>query len=386
MAKEFESQITSPNLVDNRIYLLESAIDDIVNDLNTRSFSVLFGHNVNDIRQYIGYSIKGSGRKEQDGKVFSKFKTLDTESGKLFEVIMDDPHAPMGYSITIMVDEYEYDETSELFNVSHVRVVEFSATPTPCDDTTFGTTKAFSVNVENDLGISFDKLQSSFAKWDVKYINDLPNSSFAVVEKDYKDGEISDKRARHLPYKDADGNIDLPHLRNALARMGQIEAIGESESSEELRAKARKVLIPLAKKYLPDSKWAKEKRNEVEVEDMDLNKMASDILTKTDKAFDESKVKNEVQEDIPVDPAPVVNEDKPEDIVPIEKDTEEVKIVEEKTEDKPSEVEVLKKELKELKDKFEKLEKETFVVDFYKKDVKQNSEPEELDWSKVWRN
>lgn len=383
MAKEFESQITSPNLVDNRIYLLESAIDDIVNDLNARSFSVLFGHNTNDIRQYIGYSLKGSGRKESDGRVFSKFKTLDTESGKLFEVIMEDKDAPMGYSITLMIDEYEYDETSELFNVSHVRVVEFSATTTPCDDGTFGTTKSFNVNVENDLGISFEKLQSSFAKWDTKYINDLPNSSFAVVEKDYKDGEINDKKARHLPYKDADGNIDLPHLRNALSRMGQIEAVGSSETSEELRAKARKVLLPLAKKYLPDSKWAKEKRNEIEVEDMDLDKMASEIVSNVDKAFDNTKVKNEVQEDIPA-PAPVVNEDKPEEVVPVDKD--EVDEVIEDVEEKPSEVEALKKELKELKEKFEKMEKETFVVDFYKKDIQENSKPKELDWSKVWKN
>jgi hypothetical protein len=382
MGKEFESQITSPNLVDNGIYLLESSINDIVNDLNLKSFPVLFGHNTNDINQYVGYSIKGSAKKDSDGKVFCKFKTLDTDTGKLFETIMQDENAPMGYSITIMIDDYEFDESSKLFNVAHVRVVEFSATTTPCDDTTIGSTKSFNVNIDTDIGINFNSVKASFAKWDVKYINELPNTSFAVVEKDYKDGTIKDKSARHLPYKDVDGNIDLPHLRNALARMGQIEAVGESETSEELRAKARKVLIPLAKKYLPDSKWAKEKSNDIEVEDMDLDKMAKDIVAKTDEAFEKANVaKNEVPEEVLEDPKV---EDIPEE-VKVESVQEDVVKEDPIVEDEPSEVETMKKELQELKTKLAKIEKDTLVVNFYKeeKEVK-NEKPKDLDLTKLW--
>ena len=93
--------------------------------------------------------------------------------------------------------------------------------------------------------------------WTTAYINDLPNSAFAVVE------PCADERkdARHLPYKDASGEVDLPHLRNALARMNQIKSVCGG-SDEELRAKAKRKLIPLAKKHLPNSQWAKEEFEE----------------------------------------------------------------------------------------------------------------------------
>jgi hypothetical protein len=35
------------------------------------------------------------------------------------------------------------------------------------------------------------------AVWTRKYINDLPNAAFAVIEKGYKEGD--NKNARHLP-------------------------------------------------------------------------------------------------------------------------------------------------------------------------------------------
>ena len=92
------------------------------------------------------------------------------------------------------------------------------------------------------------------ARWTRAYINDLPNGSFAVVE------PCADERkdARHLPFKDATGKIDLPHLRNALARMDQVKSVCDG-SDESLRRKARAKLIPLAKRNLPGSKWATEK-------------------------------------------------------------------------------------------------------------------------------
>lgn len=96
------------------------------------------------------------------------------------------------------------------------------------------------------------------ARWTRKFINSLPNGAFAVIEPAYTRGETKDKSARHLPYKDNKGSVDLPHLRNALARMNQIEPVTDSISTDELRARARRKLIPLAKKHLPGSKWAKE--------------------------------------------------------------------------------------------------------------------------------
>jgi len=62
--------------------------------------------------------------------------------------------------------------------------------------------------------------------WDTKYINDLPDSAFALVEsggKKDEQGKTVPRTLRHLPYKDERGNIDLPHLRNAIARVSHVK-------------------------------------------------------------------------------------------------------------------------------------------------------------------
>ncbi len=66
--------------------------------------------------------------------------------------------------------------------------------------------------------------EENSAVWTTAYMNDLPDSSFLYIEpggsKD-ADGKTTPRSLRHLPYKDAQGKIDLPHLRNALARIPQ---------------------------------------------------------------------------------------------------------------------------------------------------------------------
>ena len=48
------------------------------------------------------------------------------------------------------------------------------------------------------------------AEWTSAYINDLPDSAFACI----------DAKGRHYPHHDASGKLDMPHLRNAMSRMG----------------------------------------------------------------------------------------------------------------------------------------------------------------------
>ena len=88
----------------------------------------------------------------------------------------------------------------------------------------------------------------SEATWTTAYVNGLPDSSFALIlpggEKD-EDGKTTPRSLRKLPYKDADGAVDLAHLRNALARAPQMTGV-----SEEQRAKALRVLQAAAKKHL----------------------------------------------------------------------------------------------------------------------------------------
>jgi len=82
------------------------------------------------------------------------------------------------------------------------------------------------------------------AVWSAKYVNDLPDSSFAWIEsggKKDEEGKIVPRSLRHLPYKDKEGNVDLPHVRNALARLNQVKGMPESVQSG-VRTKLEKLL------------------------------------------------------------------------------------------------------------------------------------------------
>lgn len=70
------------------------------------------------------------------------------------------------------------------------------------------------------------------AQWDTAYVNNLPDSAFAWIDPRYKSGESDDKSMRKLPYKDADGNADLPHVRNALARLDQTDGPSAEEKAQ----------------------------------------------------------------------------------------------------------------------------------------------------------
>lgn len=81
------------------------------------------------------------------------------------------------------------------------------------------------------------------AVWSTAKINDLPDSSFLYIESGGKkdgDGKTTPRSLRHFPYKDETGAIDLPHLRNAIARIPQADI--PDDLKEKLQAKARKLL------------------------------------------------------------------------------------------------------------------------------------------------
>lgn len=75
-------------------------------------------------------------------------------------------------------------------------------------------------------------------RWSRIYINNLPDASFAVIEP----GETDNKNARHLPYRNKKGELNVLRLKNALTLMGQIKPVTSSISLEELRNKANECL------------------------------------------------------------------------------------------------------------------------------------------------
>lgn len=96
------------------------------------------------------------------------------------------------------------------------------------------------------------------AVWDTAYVNNLPDSAFLYVEPGEKDGEGKTKprSKRHFPYKDAGGKVDLPHLRNAIARIPQSNAPGlSSEKKASLQNRARRMLESKKELNLIERVW-----------------------------------------------------------------------------------------------------------------------------------
>jgi hypothetical protein len=81
------------------------------------------------------------------------------------------------------------------------------------------------------------------AVWTAKEVNDLSDSAFLYIEsggeKDSEDKTIP-RDLRHFPYKDSSGNIDLPHLRNAIARIPQSNL--PQSVKDKVQAHAQKLL------------------------------------------------------------------------------------------------------------------------------------------------
>lgn len=77
---------------------------------------------------------------------------------------------------------------------------------------------------EEALVTSVKAAAEAKAEWTSAYINDLPDSAFAVIESGGKkddDGKTTPRSLRHFPHHNSSGALDLPHLRNALSRAPQ---------------------------------------------------------------------------------------------------------------------------------------------------------------------
>ena len=81
------------------------------------------------------------------------------------------------------------------------------------------------------------------AQWSAAHMNDLPDSAFLYIEsggeKD-KEGRTTPRSLRHFPVRGPDGKVDLPHLRNALARIPQSSL--PAAVKEKAKAKAEALL------------------------------------------------------------------------------------------------------------------------------------------------
>jgi len=83
------------------------------------------------------------------------------------------------------------------------------------------------------------------ATWSQAFVNNLPDSSFLWIAPGgtKEDGKTMPRSLRYFPYKDASGTIDLPHLRNAIARIPQAKHEDLTpEKKASLQKKAQAIL------------------------------------------------------------------------------------------------------------------------------------------------
>jgi hypothetical protein len=82
------------------------------------------------------------------------------------------------------------------------------------------------------------------APWSTAFVNDLSDIAFLHIEpggeKD-ADGKTTPRSLRHFPVRGPDGEIDLPHLRNAIARIPQANFLNPA-NMDKLQTEARALL------------------------------------------------------------------------------------------------------------------------------------------------
>jgi hypothetical protein len=233
-----------------------------------------------------------------------------------------------------------------------------------------GELESFRASVINDL---------QEAEWSTQYINNLPDGAFAVIEPAYVEGETDDKRARHLPHHtqeaasedegayatesgrvrdDSDATVDMSHLRNALARVGQIEPVTDSISTSDLREIAREHL----KKHrdLLDTEQDNKESIQYRIDDLEaqLKEAVSVIKNLKDKQNKEvdtmklSEMKNEHPELLEQYRAEIKSEIEDEVI----EDYKESQKIVEKMEEKEEKINELESELEDVKESKKELE------------------------------
>ncbi len=92
-------------------------------------------------------------------------------------------------------------------------------------------------------------------EWDAEYVDALPDESFAYIEpggEADEEGKTVPRELRHFPVRDAEGNVSLPHVEEALAAL-DAETMSTGEPiPEEDRERVREELEALLEEGKPE--------------------------------------------------------------------------------------------------------------------------------------
>jgi hypothetical protein len=122
------------------------------------------------------------------------------------------------------------------------------------------------------------------AEWDTEYINNLPDECFAFIEpggeKD-EEGKTKPRSLRHLPFKNAQGNIDHDHLVNALARVKQAKTM--PEGGKQAAVKKLCAAVKTWNSEHPDNQITSEVCGVEPSEEEQLKAKVSELLARVEK-------------------------------------------------------------------------------------------------------
>ncbi len=170
-----------------------------------------------DTHEVIGLPLE---LKSDDTGLFGRFKISQTARGRDVHTLLKDG-AVDSFSIGYIPTEVEFDGDTRL--LKSLDLLECSLVSMPMNPR--ATVTAVKSDDQDD--------DETKATWSGSYVNDLPDSAFAVVlpggSKD-KSGKTVPRSLRKLPHHDSSGKVDMPHLRNALSREPQTDMAPEHHS------------------------------------------------------------------------------------------------------------------------------------------------------------
>lgn len=177
-----------------------------------------------DPKSIIG-SVDPASMRETDSGLYVEGKLDLADSEIAREAWRSMKNGSMSLSFGYVVDKAR-KATGGITELLQIDLFEVSIVPAPAN----ADTRVLSIKSLVDEEI-FDQaeLQAAIdgdlkAVWTAAYINDLPDSAFLYIEsggeKD-SEGKTTPRSLRHFPVKDANGSVDMPHLRNALSRIPQ---------------------------------------------------------------------------------------------------------------------------------------------------------------------
>ncbi len=161
--------------------------------------------------------------KVDDHGLFGTWKISRTTLGlDAFQLVRD--HAVGAMSIGYLAEKTDYDGDVRI--LKKVDLLENSIVTLGMNEQAVITGVKALADIKALIEAGLLSADDFKAEWTAAYVNNLPDSAFAVIlpggEKD-SDGKTTPRSLRKLPHHAASGKLDMAHLRNAMSREPQTD-------------------------------------------------------------------------------------------------------------------------------------------------------------------